>query len=504
MLYTSKFFERHLDLEDFLPDSKSLLLDYLCKLCGGVLYDAMFDGCGHMFCAKCLKKAIEMKQSCPISCNNLIFSNIPTSFLCKIIEKRDMFCKNRKNDCDWKGKYSLYEDHIKNECKRQIVKCSNDVCEQKILREDLENHLKVCEFRLVACINCELFVSNILLTCHTNLCPKVNLSCPLSCGITIERKDLEEHAKLFCDNATIHCTYYNYGCEYKGPKKSLYQHSLNAIGEHSLLIIKFLDGFNRNYNERIALLESNVTMIQKDDITTEQRNEYDSEEDDDTNKSSLKMKRIRNEEQAVKEEQESEIKEKYEKGVGYDGFIEDHSKLKEKSRSETIGLWDFNKVFSSSALMIDKNKVTCLSSGKNQHMFAFVSTEINYKDCSWKVNISKYSIWIGLGVCDRSRIINNKYIFTNPLNPTFNHGCFILSSNFYLWNANNPNENNKAMKKGRLEQGEVITLNYDYLNNELSFSFSENNYKLTNVKSNNALVPCVILLSNGDEISLEL
>ena len=499
-----KMFERHLDLEDFLPDSKSLLLDYICKLCGGVLHEASFDGCGHMFCSKCLKKAIEMKHQCPISNKSLILSNIPTSFLIKIIEKRDIYCKNRKNDCEWSGKYPLYEDHIKNDCKKQIIQCTNDVCVQKFLKEELDNHLKVCEYRLVACINCEILVSNILITCHINVCPKVKLNCPLNCGVTIERKELEEHSKLFCDNATMQCTYYNYGCEYRGPKKSLGQHSSNAIAEHSHLIIRFLDGFNKNFNERIILLQNNIYSILNDDQTEDKNVDDQREVDQDTNKHSLKLKRNRNE---VEEEKTIyNDKEQLDKAVAY---ISTECRAYSNDligNDNSQNLWEFNKCFSSSALILDKNKVTCVSSGKNHHMFAFVDTEINQKNSSWKINVIKYSIWIGLGVCDRSKIISNKYIFTNPINPTFNHGCFILSSNHYLWNANNINENNKAMRKTRIEQGEVVTISYNKSNYELTFylEIADTSYKLTNVKTNNALVPCVILLSNGDEISLDL
>ena len=59
----SKIYERQLDLEDFLPESQFLISEYICKLCGGVLFEATFDSCDHMYCNKCIKKAIELKPS---------------------------------------------------------------------------------------------------------------------------------------------------------------------------------------------------------------------------------------------------------------------------------------------------------------------------------------------------------------------------------------------------------------------------------------------------------
>jgi hypothetical protein len=341
----------------------------------------------------------------------------------------------------------------------------------------------------------------------------MKLNCPLECGITIERKDLEEHTKSFCDNATVQCIYYNYGCEHKGPKKLSLNHSQTAVGEHSLMILKFVEGFNKNYHDKVMFFETFGVKVLNEEITKLEQAQKTKEEKDEKDEKDanqiliLKNKRLRIEDEDNKEEiSESKEKEEFLKKVSSQIVDVPNPQITEKvlsQENDKLVQWEFNKALSSNSLVIEKNKVTCVSLTKNQHMFALIDKELNYKSCTWKVNLIKYSIWVAFGLCDRSRLITNKYVFTNPGNPLFNHGCFLLSSNYFLWNPNNQTENNKMVKKQRMEQGDCITIEYNHFTAELSFTINDSTYKLTNVKTNNPLVPCVILLTNGDEISID-
>ena len=395
--------------------------------------------------------------------------------------------------------------------------------------------MKVCDYRLISCEYCELQVSSILIPSHTNICPRMKLNCPLNCGVTVERKDIEEHSKSFCDNATVQCMYYTYECEYKGPKKTIFGHSTSSAGEHGLLVLKFVEGFNKQYFEKIFFYESNGKKLLEDVIEMEEEEkmmilkekeqlELNEKREKEQKEKEEKEKEEREKEEREKEEQKNLLNQKREREEINDDFIfyeainlessnnhtsdeeigqinpeKEVNSIKEIGITKEKEIWNFNKSFSSSCLLIENNKVTCHTTAKNQHMFAFIDRELNYKSASWKVTINKYSIWIGFGLCDRSRIISNKYVFTNPGNLFFNNGCFILSSNFFLWNPNNPSENNKMVKKQKMEYGDTIYMEYNHFNHELAFSVGDSFYRLTNVKSNNPLVPCVILLNYGDE-----
>ena len=70
-----------------------------------------------------------------------------------------------------------------------------DLCNNKFLNCEIEEHKKNCVYRLVPCRYCELSVLLKELEEHENVCGSTTQKCP-TCGLYIEKKKFENHLCL--------------------------------------------------------------------------------------------------------------------------------------------------------------------------------------------------------------------------------------------------------------------------------------------------------------------
>jgi len=474
--------------------------------------EPVVDHCGHIFCKKCIQIYLTVHQTCPHSNESLNETELTAmNFIEKILEKQTIYCKNKEKNCEWIGKYQFYDNHLKLECLKQNINCINSGCTEEFMRGDKDKHLNDCEYRLVKCEYCISSIPFITLTSHHDVCLKYPLECPLKCGLNIERENLDIHTKNECENAEVHCLYKNYGCETLIIKRNMNEHIKTEFEFHNMIVLKFMGDFYREYQEKMISLEKVYKEINERLALLKNTN---LEIDD----SVLKNKRIRNEtetSQLEREKSEGVFRPKENKIINnsYITKIVNNTKDVEGEKNEKTSEdnaivedsnWNFNTQDISNGLIVEKNKVSSISSTKNIHLFAFINAQLR-TDCTykWRVNINKYSTWIAFGVCEKSRVMKNQFVFTSP-NLNFNSGCFLLSSNFYSWNCNNPNENNKSVNPNKkMNSKDTILVEYNGKLSELHFSNGTFSVKLNKVKSNTLLVPCIIFLSNGDEISID-
>jgi hypothetical protein len=144
-----------------------------------------------------------------------------------------------------------------------------------------------------------------------------------------------------------------------------------------------------------------------------------------------------------------------------------------------------------------KNTVRCDTQGSMVHSFALTTVSLE-QSMRWLVKINKVGRWLGLGVCCKNVVIGNNFRFNISYN-----GCFILSTNCYIWNPNVEGENNlKLREMPNIENGDIIQFYYDCKKLRLEIRFKEYTTILTNVFSENGpLVPCAIFLGYNDETS---
>jgi len=161
-------------------------------------------------------------------------------------------------------------------------------------------------------------------------------------------------------------------------------------------------------------------------------------------------------------------------------------------------------VSSSKGITINSNTAICSANSKNEHRCVFANIILNDTEKKWQVKVVNLKNWLGVGVSLKEVVICNKFKFVYS-NPLFNHGTYMISSNGISWNSNNQKENNTKIKNfPGIKVGDVITLTYNARKSELEFTIGDFEYVMHDVVSIRAfLVPTVVFLSIGDEVTLD-
>ena len=125
-----------------------------CKICFNILknpYDCTI--CGNTFCHNCINQLLIQNKKCPFTCVN--FKIKPSSYyITSYLNKLQFSCLNKENGCDEIISYNNIDKHDQ-ECKYFYTKCPNIQCGKKMKWTLLENHLKnECEYSVLNCTYC--------------------------------------------------------------------------------------------------------------------------------------------------------------------------------------------------------------------------------------------------------------------------------------------------------------------------------------------------------------
>ena len=180
-------------------------------------------------------------------------------------------CPNRQHQCpkcDATGRYcDITTTHL-DTCPKAVIFCSNEGCEKEVLRCNLLEHLKTCDFTLLHCPNkcienkkepwilhcdlkkhlkhcpnrqhqcrhCETIGRYCdITTTHLETCPKVKIPCPnTDCKASVPRCDLSIHRST-CEFEKVPCKYAGIGCEEEPLRRDLEQH----VKEDAVLHLHF-------------------------------------------------------------------------------------------------------------------------------------------------------------------------------------------------------------------------------------------------------------------------
>lgn len=145
-------------MDDVIVDS-----ELICSICNKPFDEPVSTSCDHTFCQSCIKQWIEKgKKSCP-TCRQKITS--PDQFtqvsrpLRNILDRLHIKCLT----C---GQTGLQRDHFNNHinklCQKVHVVCSAaDIkCPWSGLREELTNHLTICQFEPLRTLLSKLLTEN--------------------------------------------------------------------------------------------------------------------------------------------------------------------------------------------------------------------------------------------------------------------------------------------------------------------------------------------------------
>lgn len=128
---------------------------------------------------------------------------------------------------------SKLEEH-EDDCKHESTWCENK-CGKLVERYLMDSHVtSECSKRLVACSACsKKFVFDTLQTHHVN-CPRLPVPCPNRCESTLlmPREDMDKHLEYLCPQVRLPCSFKEVGCTFKGCRRELDIHQLEATARH--------------------------------------------------------------------------------------------------------------------------------------------------------------------------------------------------------------------------------------------------------------------------------
>ena len=246
-----------LSLLNFTEESRPKLQEYICPLCKGIYIDPVIDSCAHIFCKKCFvlylsnqRKENKEQIICPLGNIPLNLSKIKDfDFISDIIKNQKIYCNNKDKGCQWIALYELYNDHMKDDCPYQEIKCKNDECDCHMLRKDYAEHEKECEYSLVLCPQCNKSLTKKRMKEHDKECPKKKVKCV--CGVELYREDLEKHKEEECIEEEMECSFSVYGCKEKIKRKEIDKHNKEVIQRHNNYFISWFSDKRKSMNEQL-------------------------------------------------------------------------------------------------------------------------------------------------------------------------------------------------------------------------------------------------------------
>ena len=264
-----------------------------CSICLFVLRRPyLVDCCGNHFCKSCLDGVNQLNKICPL-CKQEGFTAIPNKGLERVLNKKRVYCTNKKLGCEWLGELRQLDSHLhgspelslsgdnsltqeeraddtkslKGKPKHQVeyvagvmgkpdTQASLDMklflegcqfveihcpyCPVVVMRGGMTEHASECPNRPIVCKHCKKYTATPtdMAEKHRPVCPKFPVSCPNKCGTKIQRKNIGKHVNSTCPLSKLPCEYSHVGCTVVMPRKRLENHLKDGMANHLLLMKK--------------------------------------------------------------------------------------------------------------------------------------------------------------------------------------------------------------------------------------------------------------------------
>ncbi|XP_067054385.1 TNF receptor-associated factor 4-like [Acropora muricata] len=252
--------------------------DLICPICHLPLKEAVQTRpCGHRFCRICMEYHITSQETAgePICCPNCrkklnreqdIYDDKATD---RKILSYTIKCPNSSRSCQWRGELRAKEKHLVS-CPHEIVPCTNKSCNVKLERKGLRDHVfKKCDWRTLRCKFCPVSHPALQMEAHEEVCPKLPVTCPQKCGMTILREEVDDHKENECALVEISCPYSKLGCPEKFQRKEKTNHLHSCSQLHlNLACVKLTDAEEelRTTKEHCMKLEQ-MDVLRAEQIT---------------------------------------------------------------------------------------------------------------------------------------------------------------------------------------------------------------------------------------------
>ena len=197
----------------------------LCQSCSKIFWNPLTCSdakCGATYCEPCLLQHYMKEEICPKCKNNTKFD--PSSFLQNnVLNSLQFKCINSPS-CSQIIPYDLLPFHF---CDFDQINCSIKDCPWKGDRKTKKTHEDSCGYKIVPCTNspnCEVEMRRNELEQHLTICEYQIVSCPSACGEAKIRRDITEHLKTSCPLKEIICEYQIRGCQLSPQRRNYEQH----------------------------------------------------------------------------------------------------------------------------------------------------------------------------------------------------------------------------------------------------------------------------------------
>ncbi|XP_062505844.1 TNF receptor-associated factor 4-like [Corticium candelabrum] len=207
-----------------------------CPICQLATREPRVTECGHQFCVECLGPLIsDGKMICPLCRKELKEAEIyPSNMVKREILSLNIRCDMHEEGCNWIGE--LRERNQHNQVCGHVAEMCN--CGNRIMKKNGENHERnECQRQIVRCCYCDEVLENVQLASHYEVCYKYPVGCSHRCGMQVARKGVEMHSNKEgeCPNSPLQCDFASAGCHIIGNRKELQYHlnketSLSRLG----------------------------------------------------------------------------------------------------------------------------------------------------------------------------------------------------------------------------------------------------------------------------------
>ena len=246
-----------------------------CSICLCVLDDPHIIDCkcGASFCRSCIQPTLKEKRPCPL-CNSSFSVSIPNSSVQRAINSLQVYCSSKEAGCEWVGELRALTRHLNDDIESDSYKSSGcpclllncGYCNGEFQRQHMFGHeTNECLKRPYVCGTCNDFESTFedVMTNHIDVCPCGLVPCPNVCGVSLQRKCIDDHLADNCPLEIVSCSFSHIGCEEKLPREDMLAHINGNLALHlSLLAISHqsqLDELQvqiRNLEDEVKALRS--------------------------------------------------------------------------------------------------------------------------------------------------------------------------------------------------------------------------------------------------------
>ncbi len=221
-----------IDFEEHYKFVKEISDEYKCVICSKLLRNPQVtECCGQHFCQYCLEEWLKSKYNalCP-HCRSPNCNYIRYLPMKREIYELEVYCPNQMIGCQIISTLEQIDGHLKI-CEFEEVNCS---CNMKVLRIQLTNHQQsLCPKRIVKCQYCQENGTYEIINSahHQNTCPDFIIYCPKECGAYGVRKYLGSHMET-CPLELVECKYFKAGCRDKICRRDYEAHERDNVHQH--------------------------------------------------------------------------------------------------------------------------------------------------------------------------------------------------------------------------------------------------------------------------------